>query len=251
MEFSYLEESGMVNKYRLHSRDYIESLSEIDKGIYNSDYIENKVHGESEKSKRLNEIRFSFLSGFLGDGSARTILDIGYGNGSFLEYLVKKRKELDSFVAIRGYDVSNENGVDPYRGKELLKEVGILPNLRDFKHDIITMFDVLEHVNNPKQFILDTKANVYIITIPLLHFEWTTEEDLMDIDGKFRNWKHRKPGEHYHFWTESGLRHLFESCGYDCFDQSYDENEVRVTTQMDYPERNVFSGIYVKRTIWS
>lgn len=232
------------DEYLIHSADYVQSISTtIDSSIYNDDYIQN-LH-DSAKTARLNEIRLSFLvdSGLLSDKFeySRLVTDVGYGNGAFLEHFVRERKNFPRYVFLRGYDISYLHGVDPYRGRELLQYVGIQHNLESYSYDIITMFDVLEHVDNPKQFILDTSANAYVITIPLFHSEWIENWEM------FRNWKHRKPGEHFHFWTEAGLNDLFESCGYERIFQSYAENEIRATTQPNYPAENVYTGIFQKK----
>lgn len=236
--FRIVEDDGTENPYTVsEDQEHVTFAGKLNQEIYNSDYIQFNTHHDSDKTERLNEIRSNFIKMIPGMDKGRTLLDYGYGNGAFLDYMSRNRK---NGLLLRGYDLSNQHGADPYRGRRsLIHEVVIFENMPTKDNDIVTMFDVLEHIPNPCKFILDIRPKAFVITIPLFHREWINNLIM------FANWKHRRPVEHIHHWTEKGLDDLMISCDYKKIGGLYSENYIRKTTQPGYPDNNVYTGIYV------
>jgi 2-polyprenyl-3-methyl-5-hydroxy-6-metoxy-1,4-benzoquinol methylase len=92
--------------------------------------------------QRYNEI----LDGFEKYRSANTLLDIGCGVGLFLEVAIK-----------RGWNVYgteySEKAIEIAESKGIKMKKGALnPKVfEDIKFDVITSFEVIEHINNPQQ----------------------------------------------------------------------------------------------------
>lgn len=122
------------------NKDYLPSAIEI--------YMKNV----SYRKTRFGKERMGLISQLIGDVQGKRLLDIGCGTGWFLE-------------------VAKESGFDVY-GQELGKELAqwaserlgnVIYNKPASKistmttFDVITMFDLLEHVPSPLQLILDCK----------------------------------------------------------------------------------------------
>lgn len=143
-------------------------------------------------------------------GTARRLLDIGCGSGSFAR-----------LASSRGFDAV---GVEPF---SLNREVNA-PRLRLVRgavedlaselgtFDVITMWHVLEHLSDPKPVLARlTKmlrpGGVAVISVP--NFEsWQSRA----FEG---GWFHLDPPRHINHFTETTLRALLDEAGLDVFDE--------------------------------
>lgn len=112
------------------------------------------------------------------------MLDIGYGNGSFLR--VAQAAGLEAF------------GHDLHQRKDGIRR-GDLSN----PYTIITMFDSLEHFSCFDQ--LQLRSQHLIVSIPERP-TWPIEQLPM--------WRHFKPGEHIHYFSQQSLIALAYRLGY-------------------------------------
>lgn len=73
------------------------------------------------------------------------------------------------------------------------------------EYDIITMYDVLEHIPDFQDvaYILRT-AKYAVISVPV-----------KPADVPWKGYKHFKPGEHLHYFTDDLIKHLFDYMGFD------------------------------------
>lgn len=151
---------------------------------------------------RLAEIRRVFPK-------AKTILDIGCAAGFFLDFLREHGYETYGLeVSAWGHGIATKKlhlNVKKAHVSEL-KE-GELPPI-----DVVTMYDVLEHTEDPR-------ADLVVI------------KDLMEYDGKIiinlpnidsfisrvtgSQWNKLIPPNHTFFFTAKTLRHLVEDVGFD------------------------------------
>ena len=124
----------------------VDDIGELyDEGYYNGD-VYPKYTMESER--RINERRIALVKQFWS-GSAK-ILDVGCATGFFLSYV--KRAGLDPYgVDISSYAIN--------QGRSLFGESLICCNVDDHIpfsdefFDMITCWDVLEHLRNPSVFL--------------------------------------------------------------------------------------------------
>ncbi len=124
----------------------VDDISELyDEGYYNGD-VYPKYTMESER--RINSRRITFVKQFW-KGSAK-ILDVGCAKGFFL--LHAKKAGLDPYgVDISSYAIN--------QGKALFGESLVCGNVEehipfsDEFFDVITCWDVIEHLRNPSQFL--------------------------------------------------------------------------------------------------
>jgi hypothetical protein len=182
----------------------------------------NKYNGLKDKSLLLNQLRFNYLLNNIGDYKISKILDIGYGNGDFLN-LVSDKVEY-----CFGYDV-----VD---GVKFEKENIKIMNWDDVittEFDVITMFDSFEHFVDI-DVLSEFKTKYVLISVPWCHNfsdEW------------FLNWRHRRPDEHlFHFDIESLTNH-FKLYNYNLITFSNIEDEVRIGADSS---PNILTAIFKK-----
>jgi len=182
---------------------------------YDYNYVHD-VYDRYAMVDDMSKLRYEFIKKNI---KFKSILDVGYGNGSFLKYCLKHDK------ICFGYDIS---------GYELPKEITITQNINEAV-DIVSFFDSLEHfpqvdLNN---ILNQLKCRYISISVPWNHYE-----------GKeFETWKHRKPNEHRHHFSAVGLANLFYKSNFKLIEMSSYEDKIRGTL---HGLPNILSAIFKK-----
>ncbi|MCF6339852.1 MAG: class I SAM-dependent methyltransferase [Sulfurimonas sp.] len=180
---------------------------DIDKRVdyekfYNEDYV-FLLDGDVEPT--LNDEKYSgqlanFYSEVIDNSKLNTFFDIGGGKGNFVQTIHNKFNNLDIYA------------LEPSQSFEKLKEKEFLINsYNEFfvssnfskSFNYLSLIGVLEHVPNPKEFLLDiknimTKESFLLIEVP--NFK-NNKSDLLTID-------------HLSKFTEESLSNLFNICGF-------------------------------------
>ena len=144
--------------------------------MYNINYYENTLRLNSQTAEDICKIRWDFIEQI----HAKTVLDYGSGVGWFRAYR-PEHVEVDSF----------DIGPAPQTGICLEK------------YDVICLWDVLEHLSNFQDISLLLMTCRYAaLTVPCL-------PEGQDISS----WKHYKPLEHLHVFTQARVEILFK--GFD------------------------------------
>ena len=133
---------------------------------------------------------------------ARTIIDIGAGTGAFVEAATRS-----------GYSTL---GIEPNammcteakkRGRKLMTASwGDI----QWKYDVITAFDVMEHLTRPKDFLLRLKEHVDTTGIILIEMP---EANSIPHRRDKMAWKHLRPKQHVCLYGDETARKLFYICG--------------------------------------
>lgn len=144
------------------------------------------------------------------------LLDIGCGDGAFLEYVRKHRPGLD-LLGIDGSGIA----IEKLRAKGLSgKTVSDLntPDLENFREtDFIVAMEIIEHLAEPERLmaeLLKTQASVFYISIPNLGF--IVSRLRLALGGKMPVTAivyHIK--EHLRFWTVRDFHHWAQHCGFE------------------------------------
>ena len=181
---------------------FIDFDKRVDYEKFYKDEYEFLLDGEVEPS--LNDGKYSdslveFYQEFLENSSDKTFFDIGAGKGNFIQAVENKYNKLQKYA------------LEPSKSYEILKTKNFLKekynsffNSKDFtlKFDYISLIGVLEHVPNPKEFLLDIKSimneDSYIL-IEVPNFE-NNKSDLLTVD-------------HLSKFTENSILNLFNICG--------------------------------------
>jgi hypothetical protein len=156
--------------------------------IYDQNYVScyNK-EGYQRGTEVLQAMRYAFAVGVHGR-PIRSLTDYGYGQGDFMKFV----KRQISYVS--GFDLTRVH-VD---GCDIVDK---LSNV-----DVITFNDALEHVPDIG-FVENLPCETVVISLPNCQYhikglEW------------FKNWFHRKPSEHLHFFDEESLIKFMSSKGW-------------------------------------
>lgn len=145
---------------------------------YDLGYFEKMLRNYSRSAAEICTIRW----GWVGEASARTVLDYGSGIGFFRAFAPPD-------VAVDTFDVMP------------VPQTGITKD----RYDLLTLWDVLEHLPGlePIERYLETSKHV-AISIPIL-----------PADQSWIGWKHFKPGEHLFYPTAEQLKAMFASYGFE------------------------------------
>lgn len=189
----------MLNNYEILDTGVIKQIN-YTKIKYDFSYSD-KYNKYGEKVNYISHLRLGTLIGNI-NRIPTSILDVGYGNGSFL-------KVCSTIIpSCNGYDISNYPVPD---------HITRVTNITDAFYDVITMFDSLEHMEDIN-IISKLKCNYVMISVP-----WCTYESV----EWFENWHHRRPNEHLWHFNDKALIAFFEKYNYTCTHTSNVEDVVR------------------------
>jgi len=129
----------------------------------------------------------------------KSVLDVGCACGVFLDYVKRKKK-----VELYGIDI-NEKAIEVAKQKGLNSVyVGNFLEIALERFDLIVMHDVLEHLVEPKKYLLRARSlcKILQITTPCLDF----------IDD-VKNWEMLRR-DHLWIFSLEGLIQLLRGCGF-------------------------------------
>ena len=134
-------------------------------------------------ARKINDGRIDLVGRHVGTGP---VLDIGVGAGEFI------RHRRNTF----GYDVN------PFAADWLKRQGFWADDFKDF--DGYTMWDVLEHVPDPDEYLRHISVGSYLfVCLPLF-------QSLRRI----RESKHYRPGEHLQYFTDAGFIAWIDAYGF-------------------------------------
>lgn len=170
---------------------------------YSSEYSKNR-YDIYNTTDLMSQLRYHMIVKSIGNFDS--ILDFGYGNGSFMKYCQSHGKN------VSGYDIS-----DYPIPKGCVKIID--PD--SIEVDVMTFFDSLEHLQtkNLVTFLNNKKTKHLVISVPWMHEnmgEWW-----------FQNWKHRRENEHIHHFDAHGLINLLIQSNYKIIHVGNDEDKIR------------------------
>lgn len=165
--------------------------------LLESDDIEPQIDGV-----KYSEYIVDFFSEYIVNDKNKMLLDIGAGKGNLLESFYKKFKNLSYFA------VEPSNAFFKLNQKSFIKEKVhgfFIENIfHDKKFDFITLVEVLEHVPNPKSFLMTVAENMHsesLMLVEVPNFE-NHKSDILTID-------------HLSLFNPYNLNYLFQVCGFE------------------------------------
>lgn len=210
------------------SLDELENYVKLENGVikqqninkieYNYEYS-NKYNNYGEKANYLSYLRLGVLLGNTNK-IPNSILDVGYGNGAFLN------AAKNIIPKCSGFDIS---------GFPLPHDIVVENSIYEKHFDVICFFDSLEHFDDIN--IIDKlKCEYVFISVPWCHNlsdEW------------FLNWYHRRPNEHLWHFNDISLVNFFKENGFECVYKSNFEDTIRKNSTCNgYP--NILSAVFKK-----
>lgn len=140
------------------------------------------------------------------------ILDIGCGCGAFLD--------IARIFGFQGYGIEASKAQANYAKDELYLNVKVGDNLECYKDecfDVVTMFEVLEHIETPRKFLGNIgrvlKNDGYLTcSIPNASFQILKARIFKHL--RVRKEAFLGPGEHVVHYTKSTIRNLLNDMGF-------------------------------------
>lgn len=224
----------MIEDYKTDKFGVHHQMGEIPPMVYDAKYVRDRYDTYPEhKVRGMSYLRLGHLGavlpGILGSVTDRctwSVLDVGYGNGRFLEVCAA------AGLSASGYDVSGYALDNP-----LIRTFGPTPDgelPRQFfqPYDVVTFYDSLEHFPS-LEFLGKLEAKHVVVSAPWCHSNPTEPE--------FWEWKHRRPGEHLHHFSPASLSDLMLSYGYALVCAGHAEDAVRQSLS-ELP--NIFTAVF-------
>lgn len=169
-------------------------------------YKEDLLNQSEHNSKYLQEDQEDFFKRLMiikkYSKNKGSVLDIGCSVGTFLHCC-----ERFGFKEIYGTDL-NEKTNKVCQNKY---NYPVGPNLPNKRFDLINLSDVIEHLYNPKEFLLKIRNNlddggIIVITTP-------------NINNPINKIVNIKPEEHQYYFNKKTLSKLLNQCGYKVIHQ--------------------------------
>lgn len=185
---------------------------------YDIEYISDRYDKYGVSNDEMSFLRVGFMYGVIKEKISK-ILDVGYGNGSFLNVC---NLSIDHCYGndISGYPLSNN--------------VKFVDNIIQDAYDVVCFFDVLEHFENV-EFVKDLKTKYVYLSVPWCH-------NFSEV--WFMDWKHRRYDEHIWHFDADSLDNFMSRMGYMLVSShSNIEDSLRIS---EFNYENILSCIYKK-----
>jgi SAM-dependent methyltransferase len=136
------------------------------------------------------------------------LLDIGCGSGAFINFMAKKMN-----FEVMGTEI-NETDINyikkHYSLNVFFGDIGEV-GLPEKNYDVITLWDVLEHIHDPKQMIINLKPllkpdGLLVLRVP----------NLNSLDSKIfkKFWAGLDAPRHYYIFSEESILKLLRDCDF-------------------------------------
>jgi len=196
---SYCDKCGYI---------FIDMKNRVDYQKFYTDEYDFLLDGDVEPT--IGEIKYSeylveFYSEYIQKSKEKTFFDIGAGKGNFISAVYKRFPKVTysalepskSFEVLKKKDFISELNNDFFRAENFQK-----------KYNFLSLIGVLEHVPDPRAFLLDIKkimdySSYLLIEVP--NFK-NNKSDLLTID-------------HLSKFTEESIKNLFSVTGFEIIKQ--------------------------------
>lgn len=208
----------MLDNYSLDDNGVIFQINK-NPFVYDSNYVDQRYNTYGILNDSMSHLRLGYVVGAIGRLPS-SIMDVGYGNGSFISVC--------SSVIKKCY------GADKPPFYPLPNHIQTITDIYSQYFEVITFFDSLEHFDDIYQ-ISNLKCKFIVISVPWCHYL---------SDAWFEHWKHRRPDEHlWHFNLESLIKFM-KFIGFDCISYSNIEDSIRKPYDPNLP--NILSAVFVR-----
>ncbi len=211
----------MIDNYSVDSFGVIHQV-EFQPIQYDQDYI-SYYEDLSDRTIKLGYQRLGWILGML-DRIPKSVLEIGYGTGTFIE--AAKITGVEKCVGCDIADYPLPDGVEFMDWEKSLK----------LDWDVVAMFDVLEHIPD-LGFLGELKTNYLAVAVPFCRWRELG-------DDWFRDWRMLLPNEHLHHFDKESLVGLLGHYGFECLTLNTFEDGIRLRPGETGP--NILSGMFKK-----
>lgn len=212
-------EFGFLRLDPIPSSDVVEEFYREE--FYSSKYAAFNDSAKENQDTEFNNLRFQdmldVVAGKIGDLKGLSLFDVGCGYGELLTYC--KNQGLvcaGTEVAPEAVEHTKSLGFDVSMSE--IEKVFSEPG--DKRYDIVTVFNVLEHLRNPAEVLtairenLLTKKGVLVIDVPN---EFNPLQTVADAEHGLGQWW-LAPPSHINYFSCDTLASTLEGTGYSVFD---------------------------------
>ncbi len=180
------------------------------KTVYDETYYKGKSSLASVLFQPIAGFFYAIRRNYAGNGKAQTWIDVGAGEGGFLK-TIKAGRRIGIEISSSGREMMREKGIEALSEKQFLKK-------NKLSADVISFWQVLEHVENPWDYLKAAKRNLkkggkIVIGVPnfqSLEFYMTREY-----------WFHLQPQFHLWHFSPRSLKMLLANTGFTIKSRDY------------------------------
>lgn len=212
----------MIENYQVDEFGVIHQI-EFEPIAYDQEYL-TYYENLSDRTIKLGYQRMGWLLGLI-DRIPDSMLEIGYGTGTFIE-----AAQVTGVPQCVGCDIADyplPDGVAFMKWEAALKQ----------SWDVVAMFDVLEHIPD-LSFLQSLKTKYLAVAVP--YCRW---RELGNNDQWFRAWRMLLPNEHLHHFDRESLVAMMQHYGFRCQSLNTFEDGIRLREGETGP--NILSGFFV------
>ena len=196
------------------------TLNIIYPATYYAYNYENTINPIAQKGK---EILDSFKMREILNSTKKSVtsyMDVGCGNGRFLKFMEKEKTEIPK-SKLYGIDLDKKSL------ESLIKEgyqvfssrIEDCNSISKNQIDLITMFHVIEHIEDPKSIL--KKVKEWLSPGGIFAIETPNTESLDAKLFKSGFWGGYHIPRHWHFFKEETIKKILTSCGYEIVSVKY------------------------------
>ena len=144
-----------------------------------------------------------------------SLLDLGCGYGHFLSY-VKNNSNIDTLIGVEPFPDFLEF-VEPLGIKGYVSTLESFTKRSKNKFDVVTMINVLEHINNPEKVLLNISKNILneggslILQVPN---DFNVIQEIAVKKNSIKKWWFAPP-IHISYFSPNSLKKLLKQCGFN------------------------------------
>lgn len=140
------------------------------------DLRESRQQGRANEGEWYDDVRFSLLESLLEGRACQAVLDIGCGSAGLSHRLRSARD-----CAITGYDPEMGPADIDRLAEFRIRAISSLDGIPRGSFDVVLLMDVLEHVDEPQQLLLESAsyvapAGLLILSVPAYRWLWSSHD---------------------------------------------------------------------------
>lgn len=213
-QFGYLHVDPIPEAEEL-AEFYKKKYYSSQKGKFNNSLLEVQQPQSYYTNSRWNSVLFQIKRYFCGKIEDRVLLDIGCGFSQALLFFKGEG------FGVKGIETSDD-GIAYAKAQGLDVIHGNIEDIAELNlgyYDVVTLFEVLEHLREPVKLLAYIKDNILkdngilVIDVPndFNDFQLVANEKY-DLNEWWV-----QPPEHINYFSADSLKHLLEACGYEIF----------------------------------
>lgn len=214
----------MIENYEVDEFGVIHQI-DFETIAYDDEYI-SYYQNLNDRTIKLGYQRMGWILGLL-EKIPESVLEIGYGTGTFIE-----AAQISGVDDCAGCDIAEYPLPDGV--KYLSWEQSLAQSWK-----LVAMFDVLEHIPD-LHFLENLKTEYLAVAVPYCRWRELGDQG----DAWFENWRMLLPNEHLHHFDPESLVAFLGHFGFECVTTNTFEDGLRLRKGETGP--NVLSGLFRK-----